>query len=201
MSRQIKSKKRVADFGEVYTADREVNAMLDMVANQAASITTTFLEPACGNGNFVAAILRRKLQTVADINERSEQTMLNILRAVASIYAVDILSDNVYETRNRLRTLAEDAYDNMACGFGHMKRLWLRKLDMILNMNIMCGDTLTAMMNDGSDMWISEWTIADSGSIIRDEVRYKDIIDGTDVDRSRHIIHRYRMQLIKSAAA
>lgn len=201
MSRQIKSKKRVVDFGEVYTADREVNAMLDMVANQAASITTTFLEPACGNGNFVAAILGRKLQTVAYIHECSEQTMLNTLRAVASIYAVDIQADNVYETRNRLRTLAENAYDNMTSGCVHIKRIWLKKLDIILDLNVMCGDTLTAKKNDGSDMWISEWTIADSGSIIRDEVRYRDILDGTDADRNRHIIHRYRMQLNKPAAA
>ena len=200
MSRQIKSKKRVVDFGEVYTAEREVNAMLDMVARQAASITT-FLEPACGNGIFIAAILGRKLQTVADIGGGDKQTMLNILQAVSSIYAVDIQSDNVYETRNRLRELAKSAYNSMVSGFGHMKHLWLKKLNMILDINIMCGNTLTAMMDDGSDMWMSEWNISDSGSIIRDEVRYQDIIDGIDLDPIRHNIYRYRLQLKKFVAA
>ena len=58
---QVKSKQRVADHGEVYTHEREVNAMLDLVADQAANPETTFLEPACGSGNFLAEILRRKL--------------------------------------------------------------------------------------------------------------------------------------------
>ena len=60
MVKQIKSKKRVADYGEVYTKQREVNAMLDLVSDEASCITSTFLEPACGNGNFVIEILKRR---------------------------------------------------------------------------------------------------------------------------------------------
>ena len=65
MSSQIKSRKRVIDFGEVYTNEREVNAMIDLVKEEAEKITTTFLEPACGSGNFLVEILRRKLYTVS----------------------------------------------------------------------------------------------------------------------------------------
>ena len=61
---QIKSKRRVADHGEVFTAEREVNAMLDLVKQETERIDSTFLEPACGNGNFLAAILKRKLAVV-----------------------------------------------------------------------------------------------------------------------------------------
>jgi type I restriction-modification system DNA methylase subunit len=59
--KQIKSKKRVADHGEVFTNEREVNAMLDLVKTETERIESRFLEPACGDGNFLAEILRRKL--------------------------------------------------------------------------------------------------------------------------------------------
>ena len=61
---QTKSKQRVADHGEVFTAEREVNAMLDLVKQETERIDSRFLEPACGTGNFLAEILRRKLVVV-----------------------------------------------------------------------------------------------------------------------------------------
>ena len=64
MEKQIKSKKRVADHGEVFTAEREVNAMLDLVKQETERVDSRFLEPACGDGNFLAEILRRKLAVV-----------------------------------------------------------------------------------------------------------------------------------------
>ena len=62
--RQVVSRKRVADHGEVYTAKREVNAMLDLVKEETERIDSRFLEPACGNGNFLVEILRRKMEAV-----------------------------------------------------------------------------------------------------------------------------------------
>ena len=62
---QVKSKKRVADHGEVYTAPREVNAMLDLVKQETERIESRFLEPACGNGNFLIEVLTRKLAKIA----------------------------------------------------------------------------------------------------------------------------------------
>ena len=64
MNNQVKSKQRVADHGEVFTAEREVNAMLDLVKQETERIDSRFLEPACGDGNFLAEILRRKLAVV-----------------------------------------------------------------------------------------------------------------------------------------
>ena len=61
MTKQVKSKQRVADHGEVFTAEREVNAMLDLVKQETERIDSRFLEPACGNGNFLVEILRRKI--------------------------------------------------------------------------------------------------------------------------------------------
>ena len=64
MARQVKSRQRVQDHGEVFTNEREVNAMLDMVKQETERIESRFLEPACGNGNFLAEVLRRKLAVV-----------------------------------------------------------------------------------------------------------------------------------------
>ena len=64
MTTQTKSKKRVRDHGEVFTAEREVKAMCDLVKDECDRIDSRFLEPACGDGNFLAEILTRKLVTV-----------------------------------------------------------------------------------------------------------------------------------------
>lgn len=66
MSKQVKSKERVADFGEVFTNEREVNAMLDLVKDETENIESTFLEPACGDGNFLIEVLSRKLKVVKE---------------------------------------------------------------------------------------------------------------------------------------
>ena len=66
-NKQVKSKERVAQHGEVFTNDREVNAMLDLVKQETERIESRFLEPACGDGNFLAEILRRKLEVVTKL--------------------------------------------------------------------------------------------------------------------------------------
>lgn len=65
MSSQIKSKERVAERGEVFTSEREVNAMLDLVKDECIRPDSRFLEPACGDGNFLSAILKRKLAEIS----------------------------------------------------------------------------------------------------------------------------------------
>src|SRR5574344_1509672 len=96
-SSQIKSKQRVADHGEVFTNPREVNAMLDLVKQETERIDSRFLEPACGNGNFLAEILNRKLAVIADYYRKSKYTQLeyerNAVMAVSSIYGIEILPD------------------------------------------------------------------------------------------------------------
>ena len=62
--RQVKSRQRVADHGEVFTAEREVKAMCDLVKQETERIESRFLEPSCGNGNFLVEVLRRKLAVV-----------------------------------------------------------------------------------------------------------------------------------------
>ena len=92
---QVKSKQRIAEHGEVFTAAREVNSMLDLVKQETLRIDSRFLEPTCGNGNFLVEILKRKLEVV---NLKYRKSQLEWERyavlAISSLYGVDILEDN-----------------------------------------------------------------------------------------------------------
>ena len=114
MSDQVKSKKRVADHGEVFTSEREVNAMLDLVKQETERIDSRFLEPACGTGNFLVEILNRKLKIVTDRYKKSQiEFERNAIIAISSIYGVEILQDNAIECRDRLFEIFEVIYTRL----------------------------------------------------------------------------------------
>lgn len=120
-NQQIKSKNRVKDFGEVYTQEREVKAMLDLVKEESYKTNSLFLEPACGNGNFLIEILKRKLSAC--------ETREDVLISLSSIYAIDILEDNILESKERLFELVKYALTREEAFF-------------IMNKNIVCGNSL-----------------------------------------------------------
>mgnify|MGYP000267268071 FL=1 len=109
--KQVKSRQRVADHGEVFTAEREVRAMCDLVKSETERIESRFLEPACGNGNFLTEVLRRKLAVVKSRYGKnpSDYERYSVLE-VTSIYGVDILADNAQECRERLFVLWDEEY-------------------------------------------------------------------------------------------
>ena len=103
MKSQVKSKERVEEHGEVFTNEREVNAMCDLVKQETERIDSRFLEPACGDGNFLIEILRRKLEIVKKKYKKSHYDYERFsLLALGSIYGVELLGDNVKACRNRL---------------------------------------------------------------------------------------------------
>src|SRR6266849_4564820 len=114
MEKQVISRKRVSDHGEVLTGKREVNAMLDLVRQETERIDSRFLEPACGNGNFLTAVLERKL---AVVEKRYGKSQLDYERyavlAVSSIYGIDILADNVRDCQRRLLEVFETNYTRL----------------------------------------------------------------------------------------
>ena len=122
MNKQIRNRQRVADHGEVFTAEREVNAMLDLVKQETERVDSRFLEPACGDGNFLAEILRRKLEAAkkrATPPRKKKPLPLEFEKqsviAVTSIYGVDILLDNVIACRERLYEMWDAEYRSI-CG-------------------------------------------------------------------------------------
>ena len=114
MNKQVVSKQRVLDHGEVLTSNREVNAMLDLVKQETERIESRFLEPACGNGNFLTAILERKLEVVEKRYGKSQvEYERYAILAVSSIYGIDILEDNIQQCRHRLFGVFEWNYSRL----------------------------------------------------------------------------------------
>jgi len=165
--KQVKSKKRVADHGEVFTSKREVNAMLDLVKQETERIDSRFLEPACGTGNFLVEVLRRKLIIV---EQRYKKSQLEYERyavlAISSIYGIDILEDNVVECRNRLFDIFEEKYS--AFYKTNCKEECRISIKYILKRNILRGDALTlkTVGNTEEPIVFSEWALV-KGSMIK----------------------------------
>lgn len=147
MSPQTKSKRRVRDHGEVFTAEREVKAMCDLVKDECERIDSRFLEPACGNGNFLAEILTRKLATVKKLYKSNPYDYERYaVLAVSSIYGVEILADNAEECRKRLFELWNKEYTAICKKSANDETR--DAVRYILSKNILCGNALTLMCVD-----------------------------------------------------
>lgn len=163
--KQTKSKQRVADHGEVFTAEREVNAMLDLVKQETERIDSRFLEPACGNGNFLAEILRRKLAVVKSrYGKNTADYERYAVIAVTSIYGVDILPDNAQECRDRLFELWNAEYTKQCKTDANDE--CREAVRFILKKNILCGDALTMEQANGTPIIFAEWS-AVNGSLLK----------------------------------
>lgn len=173
---QVKSKKRVADHGEVFTNAREVNAMLDLVKQETERIESRFLEPACGNGNFLAEVLRRKL-TVVDSRyskSQSEWELYSVI-AVSSIYGVEYLEDNAQECRNRLLNIYTEWYARL---FKQVNEDCIRSVRFLLNRNILWGDALdfTNPVTKESIIF-SEWSAVSGQMLKRRDYMFKFLVE------------------------
>ena len=142
MDNQVKSKKRVAEHGEVFTAQREIDAMCDMVIQETERVDSRFLEPACGDGNFLIEILKRKLKAVKRKYRRSifDYERFSLL-AIGSLYGVELLEDNVITCRKRLYKYWLTEYKKVS------KKEYDEKVSsaakFILEHNIVCGNALS----------------------------------------------------------
>lgn len=147
MKKQVKSKQRVAEHGEVFTAEREVKAMCDLVSQECERIESRFLEPACGDGNFLAEILERKLAIVKKLYRKKlyDYERYAIL-ALSSIYGVDIMIDNCLDCRDRLYKIWEKEYKSVAKTAMNDETCAAAKY--IVRKNILCGNALTLMRVD-----------------------------------------------------
>lgn len=183
MEKQIKSKKRVADHGEVFTAEREVNAMLDLVKQETERIDSRFLEPACGDGNFLAEILRRKLAEVRRKYRKSPfDYEKNAVLAISSVYGVDLMMDNVLACRERLFGIWDKEYK--AVCKKETNDQTREAVRFILSRNIVCGNALTLMCVDenGVDtaepIVFSEWAFITGTQMQRKDYTFDELVNG-----------------------
>lgn len=182
MTKQVKSKQRVADYGEVFTAEREVKAMCDLVKQETERIDSRFLEPACGDGNFLAEILERKLAIVKNKYKKSPLDYeKNSLLAVSSLYGVDIMADNVSACRERLYKIWAKQYKSVCkkeCNDDTHQ-----SIRYILSRNIVCGNALTLKCVDenGNDtdepIVFSEWAFITGFNIQRSDYTFDQLLN------------------------
>ena len=169
----IKSKERVADHGEVFTPPWLVEAMLNLVKDEAERIDSRFLEPACGSGNFLIPILQRKLAAVelqfgkADFEKRHYA-----LLALMCIYGIELLADNIEECNSNLIEIfagymSLDKSDDLYNAASH-----------VLSHNLVHGDALTMRTHDGQPIAFAEWGYIGKGKFQRRDFRF-DVLTGS----------------------
>lgn len=169
----IKSKKRVADHGEVFTPEWMVDAMLDLVKEESERIDSRFLEPACGSGNFLVKVLKRKLYAVELKFGKSEfEKRQYALLALMCAYGIELLEDNIIECRaNMLEVLVDylriDETDDLYRAASH-----------VLSLNLIQGDALSMKGYDGAPITFAEWGYLGKGKFQRRDFRL-DVLTGS----------------------
>ena len=163
----VRSRQRVADHGEVFTPGWMVESMLDLVKEETERVDSRFLEPACGSGNFLVQVLRRKLVVVELKYGKSEfDKRQYALLALMCIYGIEILEDNIAECRaNLLETFADylrlEESDDL-----------YRAAASVLNQNLIHGDALAMLTNDGEAITFAEWGYLGKGKFQRRDFRF-----------------------------
>lgn len=183
MTKQVKSKQRVAEHGEVFTAEREVKDMCDLVKQETERIDSRFLEPACGDGNFLSEILSRKLAVVKRKYRKSPLDYeKNAILALSSIYGVDILVDNAIACRERLFAIWDGEYKKVCkieCNDDTREAA-----RFILSRNIVCGNALSLRCVDenGNDtdtpIVFSEWAFITGVKMQRKDFAFDELVNG-----------------------
>ena len=162
----IKSKRRVADHGEVFTPQWLVESMLELVKGESERIDSRFLEPACGSGNFLVPVLQRKLAAVELKFGKSDfEKRHYALLAIMCTYGIELLPDNIAECRaNMLEVFAD--YLNVA----ETDELYLAA-SYVLSHNLVHGDALTMLDDDGIPITFAEWGYLGKGKFQRRDFR------------------------------
>lgn len=160
--RLVKSKKRIADHGEVFTPSWLVEDMLELVSDEVERIDSRFLEPACGSGNFLVPVLRRKLATVNSRFGRSRfEFEHHALLALMSIYGIELLEDNARECRENLLSLfLNQVKSDSVSDLG-------RAAKTVVTANIIQGDAMTMLDSSGSSIKFAEWGYLGKGKFQR----------------------------------
>ncbi len=190
MTKQIKSRDRVVNHGEVFTNEREVSAMLDMVTSECERIESRFLEPACGEGNFLVEVLCRKLIVVKKVYGKSASDYeRNAFLALSSLYGVELLFDSVLACRKRLFEVFLAEYGKICKN--QISNVFVDSIKTVINMNILCGNALSMKMVDieqndiDKPIIFSEWTLVTGNKVKRRDFRLDELLEG----------HRQQMSL------
>ena len=175
----VKSKQRVADHGEVFTPSWMVEDMLNLVKDESERIDSRFLEPACGDGNFLKVVLQRKLATVETRYGKSEfERNHHALFGLMCIYGIELLGDNVQQCRENLLAIFTKylKVDN--------ESIWYKSASRVLTANIIHGDALTLKTPDREPINFPEWGYLGGGKFQRRDFRYDSLTQRSSIEGS-----------------
>ncbi|MCL1944703.1 MAG: N-6 DNA methylase [Firmicutes bacterium] len=196
-SNLVKSKERVSQHGEVFTPSNIVQDMLDNIKNECNRIDSRFLEPACGTGNFLCEVLKRKLAVVQKRYKNNQNDFEhNAIIAVCSCYGVDILQDNVEECRKNLHKIFLLQYKKIYKS--KIRYEVIKSVDFILSKNIICGDALTMTTHDGTPIVFSQWSSVDKFYIKRDDFELSNLLQTYQYHNDIHSNQQDMFDLSKS---
>lgn len=155
----IKSRQRVKAHGEVFTPRRMVNQMLDLVRAELETgpqfVDKTFFEPSAGDGNFLIAILQRKLRAI-EKRYQPEFWPTESLFALASIYGIELLHDNLEAARAGLLAEFVAFHEDAGVRCNHRTNL-RRSAEYLIRSNVVQGNTLTGLDDSGAEIKFSWW--------------------------------------------
>lgn len=179
------SRQRIIDHGEVFTPPELVNHMLDLVAHECERIDSRFLEPACGDGNFLAEVLRRKLLTVDRKHARNcDKWERDAVLAVCSLYGIDLLADNIAACCVRLLEVVRDAH---AARFKTpLSEAAARAVAFILSKNIVQGDALTLCTSAGLPIVFPEWSPLNGSMLKRRDFKFDHLLQHAHYTSKTH---------------
>ena len=191
----VKSKQRVADHGEVFTPSWMVEDMLDLVKDESERIDSRFLEPACGDGNFLVQVLRRKLAAVELKYSQSDfERRQYALLALMCIYGIELLPDNIVECRAHLLKIFADylslapADDLYRAGFH------------VLSQNLVYGDALTMRTHTAKPITFAEWGYLGKGRFQRRDFRFDNLTQSSAFNAADSLFANLGMHEIFMAA-
>lgn len=171
MSDLIRSKKRVADHGEVFTPDWLVQDMLDLVKDESYRIESRFLEPACGSGNFLIPVLERKLKSAAETYRASEFEQLHYsFLGLMCIYGIELMEDNAAECRSNL---LEIFITRLGIKNGYVEA---KAAQVVLESNIVWGNALSMRDHSGQPIVFPEWSYLGKGKFNRRDFQYDELL-------------------------
>lgn len=175
----VKSKQRVAEHGEVFTPAHIVEAMLDLVKDESERIDSRFLEPACGEGNFLVQVLLRKLATVQNCYGKNEfERRHYALLSLMCIYGIELLEDNTHTCRRNLASIF-DAFIN-----DDNSPEWSLAARRVLEVNIVQADALTLLQPDGKAIVFPEWGYLGKGKYQRRDFSFENLSTGKNLAQS-----------------
>ena len=175
----VKSKKRVADHGEVFTPNWMVEDMLDLVKDESERIDSRFLEPACGDGNFLKVVLQRKLATVESRYGKSEfERNHYALFGLMCIYGIELLADNVQQCHENLL----DIFAKFLKVDG--ENVWYKAARVVLTTNVIHGDALTLKTPANEPINFPEWGYLGAGKFQRRDFRYDSLTQRSSIEGS-----------------